>query len=163
MKQETLKENNCIIGKITIRKFRAGTGELVAELTFRNLVVTGTGGYGRNIIARRLGSDNTYSLNVTHGEIGTGTNAPANGDTALQTPSTRVATTLATITNNIVNLQFFFSDATLPNGTYREFGTFIDGTSTLGSGRLFNRALFSTAYAKASGEDTTVEVEFTVN
>ena len=163
MKRKNLQENSGIMGIITIRKFRAGTKELLAELKFRNLVVTGAGGYGRNIIARRLGSDNTYSLNVTHGEIGTGTNAPTNGDTALQTPSVRVATTLATITNNIVNLQFFFSDATLPNGTYREFGTFIDGTSTLGSGRLFNRALFSTAYTKASGEDTTVEVEFTIN
>ncbi len=163
MKQEKLKENSGITGMITIRKYKAGTKELLAELKFRNLVVTGTGGYGRNIIARRLGSDNAYSLNVTHGEIGTGTNAPTNGDTALQTPTVRVATTLATITNNIVNLQFFFSDATLPNGTYREFGTFIDGTATLGSGRLFNRALFSTAYAKASGEDTTVEVEFTIN
>jgi len=163
MKQKKLKENSGITGIITIRKFRAGTKELLQELKFRNLVVTGTGGYGRNIIARRLGSDNTYSLNITHGEIGTGTNAPTNGDTALQTPTVRVATTLAIVTNNIVNLQFFFSDATLPNGTYREFGTFIDGTATLGSGRLFNRALFSTAYAKASGEDTTVEVEFTVN
>lgn len=163
MNNKILKENSGIIGVITIRKYKAGTKELLQELRFRNLIVTGTGGYGRNIIARRLGSDNTYSLNITHGEIGTGTNTPANSDTALQTPSTRVATTLATISNNIINLQFFFSDATLPNGTYREFGTFIDGSGTLGSGRLFNRALFSTVYTKASGEDTTIEVEFTIN
>lgn len=162
MNTKRLKENSGIVGKITIRKHRAGTKELLQELVFRNLVVS-SANHGRNLIAQRLASTNTYSLNVTHGEIGTGTAAPANGDTGLATGTNRVATTLATVSNNVVTLQFFFSDAALPNGTYNEFGTFVDGTATLGSGQLFNRALFSTAYVKASGEDTTIEVEFTIS
>lgn len=144
---------------------RAGTKEIlrISEWT-KNLIVNNSN-RGKNLVAQRLASQNTYTLNITHGEIGTGTNPPAVTDTALQTPSVRVATTLASIGAglNVVTTQFFFSDAALPNGTYNEFGTFIDGTGTLGSGQLFNRALFATPYTKASAEDTTIEVEFTIN
>jgi len=152
-----------ITGRIRIIATKAGTKkELRQTPWFRNLVVSSSN-YGRNLIAQRLASINTYSLNITHGELGTGTVAPTNNDTALATPADRVATTYKSVTNNVVLLQFFWSDADLANGTYREFGTFIDGSAALGSGQLFNRALFGTAYTKAAGEDTTVEVEFTIN
>lgn len=128
----------------------------------KNLIVSASG-YGRNIVARRLGGDNTYSLNITHGEIGTGSTAPANSDTALTTPTVRVAITSADIINNVVTLRFFFSDGSLSNGTYYEFGTFIDGNATIGTGQMWNHALFGSPYAKAAGQDTTVDVEIDVN
>lgn len=162
---EILKEKSGISGRVRIITYKAGTKEIlrISEWT-KNLIVNNSN-RGKNLVAQRLASQNTYTMNITHGEIGTGTNAPAVTDTSLQTPSARVATTLASIGVglNVLTCQFFFPDATLPNGTYREFGTFIDGTATLGSGQLFNRALFSVAYTKASGEDTTIEVEFTIN
>lgn len=161
MNAKHTQENSEIKGVVKIRTFRAGTKELIREAIFKNLVVS-SNNHGRNIIAQRLASSNTYSLNITHGELGTGTNTPTNADTGLQTGTNRVSTTLATISNNIVTLQFFFSDAALPNGTYNEFGTFVDGSSSLGTGQLFNRVLFSPAYVKATGEDTTIEVEFTI-
>ena len=148
-------------GKVRITKTRAGTREVLSVMEIKNLIVSGDN-TGRNLICQRLAGTNTYSLNITHADIGTGTNAPANGDTALQTPTVRGALTLASISNNIVTLQFFFSDATLPNGSYTEFGTFVDGSATIGTGQLFNRALFGITYNKAAGEDTTVEVEFEI-
>lgn len=186
MNDTNIKEKNeGMTGTITVNRYRAGTLDKYLELTLsgknaeaeivlrdgwlgvacrqHNLIVSSSG-YGKNIIARRLASDNTYTGNVTHGEIGTGTNAPALTDIGLQTGTVRVAFQTTTISNNIATIRFFLSDATLPNGTYTEFGTFIDGTATLGTGQLFNRALFSGAgYAKATGEDTTIDVEFDIN
>jgi hypothetical protein len=157
------KDTIKISGRVRIITYKAGTKKILRKTRwFRNLIVSGTD-TGRNLIAQRLGGVNTYTLNITHADIGTGTNPPQNSDTQLQTPTVRVAKTSQIISNNIVTLQFFFPDAALPNGTYTEFGTFIDGTETLSSGQLFNRVLFGTAYVKASGEDTTIEVEITIN
>lgn len=156
------KEGIKISGIVTIKTYKAGTKELLRILRFKNLVVSNTN-RGRNLIAQRLGGTNTYTLNITHGEIGTGSTAPSVGNTGLVAAVARVATTLATVSNNILTLQFFFSDVALPNGIYNEFGTFVDGAAGLGIGQLFNRALFGIAYTKNAGEDTTVETEFTIN
>lgn len=151
-----------IFGRIRIITRDSKTGKVKrATPWMKNLVVSGSN-TGRNLIAQRLGGTNTFTLNITHGDIGTGTAAPANSDTVLQTPTTRAAKTSEIISGNVVTVQFFFSDAALANGTYNEFGTFVDGTATLSTGKLFNRVLFGTAYVKAAGEDTTVEVEFTI-
>lgn len=157
-----IKNNFKITGKIRIITYKAGTKEILRiSKWFENLVVSGTS-TGRNLVAQRLCAVNNYSLNITHADIGVGTATPQNSDTQLETPSIRAVTTLAIVDNNAATLQFFFSDAMLPNGTYREFGTFIDGSSGLSTGKLFNRVLFGTPYIKASGEDTTVEVIFTI-
>lgn len=152
-----------ITGRIRIITRKTGTDEImrISEWT-KNLIMNGTS-TGKNLVAQRLGGTNTYTLNITHGDIGTGTNTPTTADTALQTPTVRVAKTNSIISSNVVTLQFFFSDATLANGTYYEFGTFVDGSATISTGKIFNRALFGSPYAKASGEDSTFEVEFTIN
>ncbi|GIW70355.1 MAG: hypothetical protein KatS3mg101_1102 [Patescibacteria group bacterium] len=153
-----------IVGKIRVITYKAGTKEIKRKTEWiKNLIVVGSD-TGKNLILKRLAGVNTYTLNITHADIGTGQNPPSSSDTTLQTPVAR-----GTIGgyyfsgNNIVTLQFFFSDALLPNGTYYEFGTFIDGTGTVSTGRLFNRALFGTPYTKSSGEDTTVEVQIEIN
>ncbi len=152
-----------IVGRVRIITRKTGTKKMLRKTEwYRNLVVS-SAGYGRNIICQRLGGINTYSLNVTHGEIGTGTTAVSNSDTALAAAVARGALTSAAVVNNAVTLQFFFSDGSLANGTYHEFGSFIDGTGSLGTGRMFNHVLFGTAYNKGSGEDTTIEVDITIN
>lgn len=162
---ETIKEQSGILGRIRVVTYKAGTKEILRVTPWSENIVVNNSNRGRNLIAQRLASQNTYTLNINYGEIGTGTNTPAASDTALQTPVARALMTSATIGVglNVITIRFFFSDAVLANGTYREFGTFIDGTATLGSGQLFNRALFSVAYVKATGEDSTFEVEFTIN
>lgn len=114
----------------------------------------------------------TYIDNLADGSLGanaqTATTAgaitPANGDTALQTAILRAAVTNQIISNNIVTIQFFFPDVSLPNGTYSEFGTFVDGSAGMGTGQLFNHILFGAPawYVKNSGEDTTVEAQITI-
>ncbi len=177
------KEKTGITGIITIRRYRAGFTKQAEELIERNAfaeleslkkefflsvaliqknLVVSSSNRGRNVLCQWLAGVGTYAIGINYGEMGTGSTAPANSDTALATPVKRVAPTTYAISNNILTLQFFFSDAVLPNNTYYEFGTYIAGSSTLGTGQLFNHVLFSSPYVKASGEDTTIEVDFTI-
>lgn len=127
-------------------------------------LIMGSAGYGLDIIIQRLVGINTYSLNIMYGEIGTGTTPPSLGDTALTTPTNRAAVGFQQDYGSTeVIVQFFFSDSQLANQTYNEVGTFIDGTTTLGSGQLFNHALLSPGYEKTSGTDTTIQVSIAIS
>ncbi|HVB33706.1 MAG TPA: hypothetical protein VNJ52_04950 [Patescibacteria group bacterium] len=152
-----------IKGTVILRAYKADTEELLEEIVTPNLVVDSPS-YGLDLVIQRLVGTNTYSLNITHGEIGIGQATPALSDTQLGNDVARVSTTYsADNANQIAVLQFFFPDSTLPNQTYYEFGTFVDGQSSLGTGQMFNHALFTTPYAKVSGVDITVEVDFTLS
>jgi hypothetical protein len=78
-----------LTGALTI----ALNDEVVQET--ENLVVTA----GKNWVADRMNNANTV---MTHMAVGTGTNAAAAGDTALQTENDRNALTSTTVTNNAV-------------------------------------------------------------
>lgn len=157
-----LTDTTGIIGKVRYITTDSRTRKLlrVSEWS-KNLVVRGTD-TGKDIILDRMAGVNTYSLNITHADIGTGSTAPTNSDTALETAVRREAKTLATVSGNTLTLSFFFSDANLPDGTYNEFGTFVDGSTGTGTGQLFNRVVLSSPLVKATGQDNTIEVIFTV-
>lgn len=150
-----------MVGTITIRAYKAGTKELVQEIVQKNLIMQGTN-TGKALLVNRLLGDTTYTTIINYGAIGTGSTAPAASDTQLATESARTTVAYSqNVGNNEAVIQFFFADTSLSNTTYYEFGTFVDGSGTANSGRLFNRALFTTPYVKASGTDTTVEVDIT--
>lgn len=157
-----LKEHNGIHGKVKWTKYRAGTREVIAESEWAsNMIMLGTD-TGKDLILDRLAGTNTYSLNITHGDIGTSSTAPAQGDTTLTTVSARAAKANANVSSNTVAIDFFFADASLSNTTYREFGCFVDGTSSVSTGKIFNHVLFASALVKSSGEDVTISVTFTL-
>ena len=176
------KETSGIIGKVTVKKYRAGfinraqkliqendliglkflENQFLLSVSKQNNLVVSSSNRGRNLLCQWLAGIGTYAIGINYGEMGTGSTTPTNADTALATPVKRVAPTTNVISNNVLTLQFFFSDAVLSNNTYYEFGTYIAGSATLGSGQLFNHVLFSSPYIKASGEDTTIEVDFTI-
>ncbi len=132
---------------------------MMQKIVQKNLIMTGTN-TGRDLLVQRLIGVTTYTATINYGAIGTGSTAPAAGNTQLVAETARTTVALAQDSgNNQAAIQFFFADSALANGTYREFGTFVDGTASANSGKIFNRALFSTAYVKATGTDTTVEVD----
>ncbi len=148
-------------GTVTIRSFKAGTKELIQEIKQKNLIMIGSD-RGLGLLVNRLVNSLTYTGVINYGALGSSATAPTTADTQLTTEVAR--TTVANgvnSTNTVAQIQFFFADAILANGTYREFGMFVDGTASANTGRLFNHALFSTPYVKASGTDTTVEVDVT--
>lgn len=151
-----------IQGQVRLITTDSVTHEVLRETVwYGNLVMLGTD-TGKELILDRLNAINTYSLNITHAELGSGTTPPTNGDVALQTPLARSPKVTGVVNVNILTLQFFFADVDLPNGTYNEFGAFIDGSGTIGSGRIFDRSIFGVPYVKSSSEDTTVQLDITI-
>lgn len=140
---------------------RKKTGKFLRETDWQpNKIMFGS--YtGYDLILKRLGGDNTYSLNINAADIGTSNTAPAASDTQLGAAVARAVNPTITQTSNVVSFQFFWPDANLTNGTYKEIGTFVDGSSSVNNGQIFNHALFATNYIKASLEDTTIQVDFT--
>lgn len=119
-------------------------------------------------------SDNTtttYTDNTADGSLPStnpptsstaGSIAPVNTDITLTTPTNRAPVSYAADSGfTEAQIQFFYPDNILANITYYEFGSFVSGSSTIGSGNMFNHALFATPYSKSAGTDTTVEVDFT--
>jgi hypothetical protein len=184
---ENLQEGISIRGRITVRRHPAGTIEKYYDLARQgrmeeaqalirsgevavqtpNTIVVGPS-CGKDLIVQWIvsGFDSTiaYPYGPQFGEIGTSGTATAVTDRWLGAPVARSTTTYAVdsaLTTAV--LQFFFPDTVLSNQTYREFGTFVGGTSSLNTGKMFNHALFSSAYVKTAGTDTTVEVDITVS
>ena len=187
MESPAVKSSMGIQGIVTVRRHPAGAIDLMrahhaagqhdaarrtlerGEVVTRNsnkIVQSASRGMDLLVqwIVSGLNNSISYPIGPQYGEIGTGNTAPALSDTALQTPTLREPLSYAVDTGfNEAQLQFFFADGSLANGTYKEFGTFVStDPTTLGAGQLFNRALFSSPYAKTSGNDTTVEVDVTI-
>lgn len=146
-KQKLSSDSNLVAGYLVIKKFKAG--KLISETApLPNKVVSSSGGYGRNIIARHLAGDTTYSIAIDSAGLGSNNTAPADGDTGLNTAVlTGISITNITVANNVVTVDVFVADALLANGTYREFALYCNG-------RLFCRIIISPDYTKAGGEDT---------
>lgn len=154
---ESLKE----LGRLDLAQELLADGKI--EVEQHNLIVDSSN-YGIDILVQYLisaynGSFN-FPLGIAWGEIGTGNTAPANTDIALTTPTNRAPVSYAFDNGlNTASLQFFFPDATLANGTYYECGSFIGGSSTIGTGNMFNHALFASGYSKSAGTDSTLEID----
>jgi len=151
-------------GKVRITTYKAGTDVVVRQTPWmRNLIVSSSN-RGKNLVVQRLIGDTTYSLELTHGDIGTSTGSPTATSTSLGTPTARAIVALGEVgaSVNEAVCQVYFADSVLANGTYTEFGLFVDGAAGTSTGQLFNFILFSTPYTKASGEDSTIEVVITI-
>lgn len=129
----------------------------VRSFSFQNQVVLS----GRSIFARLLVDDTTYTGEITHGALGTGSTAVSDADTVLDTEAVRKQIASRTRTDDSVVIDFYYSKSD-GNGTYEEFGTFIDGTGTVDTGQLFNRVLTG-GWTKSSSEALTVSIQFDIN
>lgn len=137
--------------KKNLQKFQ--TREMVVE----NLITT----VGRSVIAQRLAAVTTYTGIINYGALGSSSTAVANGDTQLGTEVFRKVVASSSYTTNVAFIDFFYSKADT-NGTYAEFGTFIDGTGTANTGQMFTHALTG-GWTKSSSESMTVSTQYTVS
>jgi hypothetical protein len=125
---------------------------------YENLIPT----VGRTAIAEHLtnASPSPASLRCNYTALGTGTNAPANGDTQLQTETFRKAIASQTKSNNIAYMTAFYTAAEAI-GTHREAGVFINGTGTANSGTLFSRVAIN--ITKSGTETLTIDYSITIS
>lgn len=150
------KEKVCLKGhyKFTLRDIH--TGE-VQVFEYENLIPT----VGRTMIANNLA--NTSPTNVMYAkyiELGSGTTAPANGDTTLETSVYRNAVASRTNASNIAYVTAFFN-ATETSGTYREAGIFCDGTASAGTGVLLSRVAINVT--KTTSQTLTIDWTLTIS
>jgi hypothetical protein len=117
---------------------------------------------GRAAIANALtdSSPSPSSLLISHMALGSGTNAPANADTTLQTETYRNAIASLTNSSNIAYATGFFS-TTETSGTYREVGLFIAGSGTANTGTLLSRSAIN--ITKSATETLTIDYTITIS
>lgn len=129
----------------------------VKKLVEHNMVVL----TGRSVFARLLIADTTYTGAVNYGALGTASTAVTDADTVLDTEVARKGVARRVRTTDSVDFDFFYSQSDT-DGTYEEFGMFIDGTATVDTGQLFNR-LLTGGWTKTNTEAMTVSVQIDVN
>lgn len=110
---------------------------ILGELKWTDLRTNVICNAGFNAICKRLDGDNTYTGEITYMALGTGTPTPAAADTTLATEVYRNATASSADSANVVYLTAYYTEAEV-NGTFTEFGNFIDGTAGAGTGQLWS-------------------------
>lgn len=131
-----LKSDLKLHGKF-ILTLRDLDGNIVKQQEIDNLVTTS----GKEVFARLLANDNTYSGYINYVAVGTGLSSPNISDTTLEAEIERTLPQAPTPTRvgTQVTWEFFFSAAEAV-GTLKEVGAFIDGNAAADSGQLFDRA-----------------------
>lgn len=125
------------------------------EITITNLITTS----GRTREAERLCGVETYTGIINYGALGTSDTAPTNADTQLGAEVFRKVVASALNVNNIAYIDFYFTKADC-NGTYEEFGTFIDGTASANSGKIYTHALTG-GWVKLATESMIAAAQYT--
>lgn len=110
------------------------TGEKIVK-RYKNLVPT----TGLTLIANNLtDATPTNTMLITHAALGTGTNAPAAGNTQLQTETYRNAIASLTNSSGVAYATAFFNQTEV-TGTFKEAGLFTNATGAANSGVLLSR------------------------
>lgn len=117
---------------------------------------------GRGVLAQRLAGDTTYTGEITYGALGTAVApVPANTDTQLGNEVFRKIPASSSVDGNIVYIDFFYSAADC-DGTYTEFGNFIDGEAGADTGQLFSY-IATGGWVKSSSESLFVSCRYTIS
>ena len=114
---------------------------------------------GFGVIARLLANDTTYSGYINYAGLGTGTTTVLDTDTKLETETFRNGQFSASFLGPKVLLTAFY-DTGETEGTFKEFGNFIDGTASADSGILFSHVNIN--WTKNLIDTMTVSQEYTL-
>ena len=142
-----------------IYKFLKEKGVLIGEVWEKhNIIVTA----GRSVFARRLAGNTTYTGAINYGALGTQASPSiVNAATQLGTESYRKLASSTAYSSNIAYVDFFYA-ATDCNGTYTEFGNFIDGTASANTGQLFSY-IATGGWVKSSVQSLFVSCQYTIS
>lgn len=131
-----IKDNIKVKGELTIILHNVKTGKTIID-KYTNMVVT----YGKNAIAQRLAGQDVGE--ITYCAVGTGTTAPALGDTAMETELFRKLVSVRSYSGNVATFQTYYTTSEAI-GALKEAGLFGNGVGRTagegsGTGQLFCR------------------------
>jgi hypothetical protein len=115
---------------------------------------------GKNVLARRLANDPTYTGIINYGAFGSGTTPFTNASTQLNTEVFRAVPSGATFDDNVAYIDWYVAVGDVADQTFQEFGAFIDGTGSANSGRLFS-ALITGGWVKSGSVFVSLRVTLT--
>ncbi len=151
METTTNKNNVGFSGKYRFKKFDSLTGEQIWIGPWIENLVVSSANHGLGLITQRIIGLTTYDLEVTQAKIGTGTTAPVDANTDLETITlSGIIRATQSATATTATIDFFIPASDLANGTYTEFGLFCGA-------QLFARSIITPSYTKSTNEDTGVE------
>lgn len=142
-----------------ILQFLIDKGVVLEKRRKQNLIVTA----GRTVMAQVLANESAYTGNgyINYGALGTGASpTPANGSTQLVNEVFRKIVQSSAASSNVAYVDFFYTAADT-NGTYTEFGNFIDGTASANSGSLFS-FIATGGWTKSAAESLFVSCQYTI-
>lgn len=94
---------------------------------------------GRNVLARILSGDVTYTGEVDYGALGSAASpAFTNASTQLTTEVYRSQADSQAFDDNIAYIDWFIASGDVADQTFEEFGAFIDGTGAANSGQAWS-------------------------
>ena len=94
---------------------------------------------GRNVLARILAGDVTYTGEVDYGALGSAASpAFTNASTQLTTEVYRSQADSQAFDDNIAYIDWFIASGDVADQTFEEFGAFIDGTGAANSGQAWS-------------------------
>ena len=128
----------------------------IREYVIENITTT----EGRTALADVLAGVGTYTGEINYTALGTNNAAPAVTDVQLGTETYRKAVSSGTKLGTTAYIETFFTAAEV-NGTFEEYGNFIDGTGSANSGQIFNR--FTQTVTKSATETLNVQSQITIN
>ena len=121
------------------------SGAILGVQARHNLIPT----TGRNVLARIIAGDFTYTGEINYGALGSGTTAFTNASTTLNTEVYRKLVSTTSFDDNIAYIDLFVEVGDVANQTFEEFGFFIDGTAAADSGPAW-RMLITGGWLKSA-------------
>ena len=93
---------------------------------------------GRQAILNRIAGITTYTGTVNYGALGSASSAFNSASTQLGTEVFRKLSVGGAISSSTAYVDWYFASTDVPDGTYNEFGAFIDGTGSANSGQAIS-------------------------
>lgn len=108
---------------------------IITDITEKTNLVPTT---GKNVIARLLAGDTTYTGIINYGAFGSGSTPFSASSTQLNTEVFRKLVTTSSFSDNQAIIDWFIEADDIADQTFEEFGAFIDGTASANTGKAFS-------------------------
>lgn len=130
-------------------------GKLTGEDKVTNIIANA----GLNVLCQILAGDYADTGAITHMALGDGVDTPATDDTTLFNEVYRNETASSTSSVNVAICTAFYTETEI-DGTFTEFGNFIDGDAGADTGELWSHV--NVSWTKSDEETFTVACRYTL-
>jgi hypothetical protein len=93
---------------------------------------------GRQALLNRLANITTYTGIVNYGALGSGSSAFSSASTQLNTEVYRKLSVGGSVSSSTAYIDWYYASTDVADGTYNEFGAFIDGTASANTGQAIS-------------------------